>query len=232
MVPPVFCTKKDFFVQSIRNPAGKSKDSDQFSAQRQVHHRFGTVGGVLPTPPPRRGGGRHPTYQKTRRKGFWADLHNAQQRKPRQNGAEHPPPQRQGGSPPPPAASGKVPRLLGGGNAVRGFSKQPPTTPPPPEPPPSLFVSWDPEAPPRGALGEPPHQPAETAAARRAFPAEGGGTIFQLTGQVQVINEGGGFSHWGRAHAFARSLSGKSASSSSCSAQPKISASGGCAHHG
>ena len=48
MVPPVFCTKKDFFVQSIRNPAGKSKDSDNFSAQRQVHHRFGTVGGVLP----------------------------------------------------------------------------------------------------------------------------------------------------------------------------------------
>ena len=44
----MFCTKKDFFVQSIRNPAGKSKDSDQFSAQRQVHHRFGTVGGVLP----------------------------------------------------------------------------------------------------------------------------------------------------------------------------------------
>ncbi len=43
----MFCTKKDFFVQSIRNPAGKSKDSDQFSAQRQVHHRFGTVGGVL-----------------------------------------------------------------------------------------------------------------------------------------------------------------------------------------
>ena len=48
MIPPVFYTKKDFFVQSIRNPAGKSKDSDQFSAQRQVHHRFGTVGGVLP----------------------------------------------------------------------------------------------------------------------------------------------------------------------------------------
>ena len=48
MIPPVFCTKKDFFVQSIRNPTGKSKDSDQFSAQRQAHHRFGTVGGVLP----------------------------------------------------------------------------------------------------------------------------------------------------------------------------------------